>query len=70
MLRATNSFRTDWVFVSIAITAVLSLSLFGLVSLARTIGAAVALSSAGALGGTVNKLSSEAWLGAGPGLLC
>ncbi|MCE5259839.1 MAG: ABC transporter permease [Chloroflexi bacterium] len=33
MLRATNSFRTDWVFVSIAITAVLSLALFGLVSL-------------------------------------
>jgi len=33
MLRATNSFRTDWVFVSIAITAVLSLALFGLVNL-------------------------------------
>jgi ABC-type nitrate/sulfonate/bicarbonate transport system permease component len=33
MLRATNSFRTDWVFVSIALTAALSLSLFGLVAL-------------------------------------
>jgi ABC-type nitrate/sulfonate/bicarbonate transport system permease component len=33
MLRATNSFRTDWVFVSIAVTAVLSLLLFGLVTL-------------------------------------
>ena len=33
MLRSTNSFRTDWVFVSIAITAVLSLALFGIVSL-------------------------------------
>jgi ABC-type nitrate/sulfonate/bicarbonate transport system permease component len=32
MLRATNSFRTDWVFVSIAITAILSLLLFALVS--------------------------------------
>ncbi len=31
MLRATNSFRTDWVFASIAITAVLSMALFGLV---------------------------------------
>ena len=35
MLRATNSFRTDWVFVSIAATAALSLSLFGAVSLAE-----------------------------------
>jgi ABC-type nitrate/sulfonate/bicarbonate transport system permease component len=35
MLRATNSFRTDWVFVSIAVTAVLSLSLFGAVILAE-----------------------------------
>jgi ABC-type nitrate/sulfonate/bicarbonate transport system permease component len=33
MLRATNSFRTDWVFVSIALTAALSLMLFGLVAL-------------------------------------
>jgi ABC-type nitrate/sulfonate/bicarbonate transport system permease component len=33
MLRATNSFRTDWVFVSIAVTAALSLFLFGLVTL-------------------------------------
>jgi ABC-type nitrate/sulfonate/bicarbonate transport system permease component len=33
MLRATNSFRTDWVFVSIAITAFLSLLLFALVSI-------------------------------------
>jgi ABC-type nitrate/sulfonate/bicarbonate transport system permease component len=32
MLRATNSFRTDWVFASIAITAVLSIALFGLVA--------------------------------------
>lgn len=31
MLRATNSFRTDWVFVSVAITAILSVALFGLV---------------------------------------
>jgi ABC-type nitrate/sulfonate/bicarbonate transport system permease component len=31
MLRATNSFRTDWVFASIAITALLSIALFGLV---------------------------------------
>jgi len=31
MLRATNSFRTDWVFASIGITAVLSIALFGLV---------------------------------------
>jgi ABC-type nitrate/sulfonate/bicarbonate transport system permease component len=30
MLRATNSFRTDWVFVSIAITAALSIFLFTL----------------------------------------
>jgi len=35
MLRATNSFRTDWVFVSIAIVAILSLLLFGAVSLAE-----------------------------------
>ncbi len=35
MLRATNSFRTDWVFASIAITAILSVCLFGLVSLAE-----------------------------------
>jgi len=33
MLRATNSFRTDWVFVSIAITALLSIVLFGLTAL-------------------------------------
>jgi ABC-type nitrate/sulfonate/bicarbonate transport system permease component len=33
MLRSTNSFRTDWVFVSIAITAALSLLLFGVVVL-------------------------------------
>lgn len=33
MLRATNSFRTDWVFVSIAITALLSIALFGLTAL-------------------------------------
>jgi ABC-type nitrate/sulfonate/bicarbonate transport system permease component len=33
MLRSTNSFRTDWVFVSIALTAALSLLLFGLVSM-------------------------------------
>ncbi len=32
MLRATNSFRTDWVFVSIALTAIMSLLLFGLVT--------------------------------------
>ncbi|MBN1399245.1 MAG: ABC transporter permease [Anaerolineae bacterium] len=32
MLRSTNSFRTDWVFVSIAVTAALSLLLFGLVA--------------------------------------
>lgn len=32
MLRATNSFRTDWVFASIAITAVLSIALFALVA--------------------------------------
>ena len=31
MLRATNSFRTDWVFASIAITATLSVLLFALV---------------------------------------
>ncbi len=35
MLRATNSFRTDWVFVSIAITALLSMALFGLATLAE-----------------------------------
>ena len=33
MLRSSNSFRTDWVFVSIAITAILSVSLFGLVAI-------------------------------------
>ena len=33
MIRATHSFRTDWVFVSIAITAVLSLALFAVVAL-------------------------------------
>lgn len=33
MLRATNSFRTDWVFVSIVLTAALSLLLFGAVTL-------------------------------------
>jgi len=32
MLRATNSFRTDWVFASIAITAVLSIVLFSFVA--------------------------------------
>lgn len=32
MLRATNSFRTDWVFASIAVTALMSLLLFGLVT--------------------------------------
>jgi len=32
MLRATNSFRTDWVFASIAITAVLSIALFTVVA--------------------------------------
>lgn len=35
MLRATNSFRTDWVFVSILMSAILSLGLFGAVSLAE-----------------------------------
>lgn len=33
MLRASNSFRTDWVFASIGITALLSISLFALVAL-------------------------------------
>ena len=33
MIRATHSFRTDWVFASIAIIAVLSLALFALVAL-------------------------------------
>jgi len=33
MLRSTNSFRTDWVFASIAVTAVLSVLLFGSVKL-------------------------------------
>lgn len=37
MLRATNSFRTDWVFVSIGITAIMSLMLFGLVTLVERI---------------------------------
>jgi len=32
MLRATNSFRTDWVFVAIAITALMSIVLFLLVA--------------------------------------
>ncbi len=32
MLRATNSFRTDWVFASIAITAALSIALFTVVA--------------------------------------
>ncbi|NLD44630.1 MAG: ABC transporter permease, partial [Chloroflexi bacterium] len=32
MLRATNSFRTDWVFASIAITSLISIALFGLVA--------------------------------------
>jgi hypothetical protein len=32
MLRASNSFRTDWVFASVAVTAVLSIALFGLVA--------------------------------------
>lgn len=35
MLRASNSFRTDWVFASIAITALLSLLLFALVTVAE-----------------------------------
>ena len=33
MLRSTNSFRTDWVFASIGITAILSLALFAVVLL-------------------------------------
>jgi ABC-type nitrate/sulfonate/bicarbonate transport system permease component len=33
MIRASNSFRTDWVFASIGVTALLSLALFGLVAL-------------------------------------
>ena len=33
MLRASNSFRTDWVFVSVFTSAALSLALFGAVSL-------------------------------------
>ncbi len=37
MLRATNSFRTDWVFVSIVLTAALSLLLFGMVTLVERI---------------------------------
>jgi len=32
MLRATNSFRTDWVFVAIGITALMSIVLFLLVA--------------------------------------
>ncbi len=32
MLRATNSFRTDWVFTSIAITSLISILLFALVA--------------------------------------
>lgn len=32
MLRATNSFRTDWVFASIAITSLISIGLFALVA--------------------------------------
>jgi len=35
MLRATNSFRTDWVFVSIAVVAVMSIVLFLAVSAAE-----------------------------------
>jgi len=35
MLRATNSFRTDWVFASIAITSLISVALFGLVAAAE-----------------------------------
>ena len=35
MLRASNSFRTDWVFASIAITALLSLLLFASVTVAE-----------------------------------
>ncbi len=35
MLRATNSFRTDWVFASIAVTSLISVSLFGLVAVAE-----------------------------------
>lgn len=31
MLRSTNSFRTDWVFVGVAITGIISVLLFGLV---------------------------------------
>jgi ABC-type nitrate/sulfonate/bicarbonate transport system permease component len=31
MLRASNSFRTDWVFAAIAIVSLLSLALFGIV---------------------------------------
>ena len=37
MLRATSSFRTDWVFVTIVIVAALSMTLFGLVTLAERI---------------------------------
>lgn len=37
MLRATNAFRTDWVFASIGITAILSLLLFGVVLLVERI---------------------------------
>ncbi len=32
MLRATNSFRTDWVFASIAVTSLISVALFTLVA--------------------------------------
>ncbi|MHB0859553.1 MAG: ABC transporter permease [Anaerolineae bacterium] len=35
MLRATNSFRTDWVFASMAVTAVLSVLLFALATVAE-----------------------------------
>ncbi len=35
MLRATNSFRTDWVFVSIAVVAAISITLFLAVSAAE-----------------------------------
>ncbi len=33
MLRATNSFRTDWVFASILVTSIISIALFALVSI-------------------------------------
>jgi len=33
MLRATNSFRTDWVFASIAISSIISILLFAVVTI-------------------------------------